>query len=501
MGLDPTGWDFVFGYYDLDEMPALLILELGEEPEARGGATRAISVAADYIASVAAYGLGADPTVAAASEGERRHLRGDAELLPHESTQGIVQRPMIDSGRAGDLRREGRTVIGVPKPKISQRTIHAVVDDDGVMPPDLWLRIRHEDSTLKFELTSDRAGYHGTPMGETKLGGEPRQYREDLKDKIAAIAARREASDVEQLETLGHSIYDRLFPDELKNAYGKFRKDERLQTLQITSEEPYIPWELARPCDWDDWQADDFLCAKYAMTRWLVGAPPKVAFEIAAIASIEAGAVVGEERLETAKEECAHLARLAARRQVDNLSPASATYDDLTSLLRNDQVEVQLWHVAAHGRLGQADPDESLIVLDGRPWRAGDLYGRNGSLIRRSHPLVFFNACLVGQQDFVLGQLAGWPQAWVVQGRCGGFIAPQWSVKSDLATVFSKAFYEAVVGDDPEAEPQTLGEAARTARLAVRKADPIDPAWLSYAVYGHPKARVFFGARDHEAVA
>ena len=61
-------------------------------------------------------------------------------------------------------------------------------------------------------------------------------------------------------------------------------------------------------------------------------------------------------------------------------------------------------------------------------------------------------------------------------------------MSSNLAAVFARAFYDAVVG-----EQQTLGEAARTARRAVREEAPLDPAWLSYAVYGHPNAEVVFG--------
>jgi len=509
IALDQSGWDFVSGYYDDEDLPALAILGLaaaggsGDEDATARACERAAAVALELLAAVPPAGLRQDPIDTAAEEGESEHLRGDAEILPHESTQGIVQRPLLDSRRAESARGGGtpRTL----KKQVSPAVVNGGLHPEGVMPADLWLRIKLRENRLLFELHSDRADlpYHMRAVGETELsgefGGSPREYRENLKARIRAIAARPDDSDIEALENLGDRVYNDLFPDELKRAYAEFRENEDVKTLLVTSEEPWIPWELVRPHD-QAFPNDDFLCTRYAMTRWLVGASPKSVFRIDAIASLEAAAVDGEDFLPSAKQECDYVTELAARRRVENLSPGSATYELVKSLLRLSDRDVHLWHVAAHGSLGPTDPDESVIVFKDQKWRAGDLAGRYGYSIKRARPLVFFNACLVGQQDFSLARLAGWPAAWVVQNGCGGFLAPQWSIDSELATVFSKAFYEAVVGDD-DRPGATLGEAARIARLAVREQRPVDPAWLSYAVYGHPNARVHFGERAQQAVA
>jgi hypothetical protein len=495
--LDPTGWDFVFGYYDIEELPALavygLVADDADEADRGEASARAAAVAAELLAGVTPAGLRADPLDVAADEGEREHLRGDAEILPHESTQSIVQRPFTAS-RAP----QGAGVPRTAKPQMTPAYVNAYIDSDGVPPADLHLIVRLNEDSLEFTLNSDRPDlpYNMQPVGEKSLGaalgGGPKEYRDNIKAQVLKIARRPDPSDAKALRDLGAKLYNDLFPDALKAEYAEFREKD-VRTLQITSDEPWIPWELVRPHG-RDFLDDTYLCVRYAMTRWLAGGNPKQLFNINAIASLEAGAVAGEALLPTAREECDFIADLAAKRQVENLSPGCASYQVVESLLSQREREISLWHVAAHGKLGDTEPDESVVMFEDRQWKATDLAGESGYAIQRDRPLVFFNACLVGQQDFSLARLAGWPAAWVQQNECGGFLAPQWSVSSRLASVFSKAFYEAVTGE-ADGTPKTLGEAARLARLAVHEADGIDPAWLAYVVYGHPNARVHFGAR------
>jgi hypothetical protein len=509
VGLDPSGWDFLFAYYDDEELPALAVLgivgDAADEADTATACQRAADVTLALLAAVTPARLHEDPAERAAEEGETQHLRGDAESLAHESTQGIVQHPFLDSARV-EHARATTTPRATAKGHVGPLRLHALFDPRLAPPMDLWLRIFLRDNRrLEFELISHHPELPystGKLVGELELRGDfgstPMEYRASLKDQIRKIAARPEKSDIEALENIGNRLYNDLFPPELKQAYAEFRTSSA-ETLLITSEEPWIPWELVRPHD-PAFPDDDFLCMRFAMTRWLGGLaePFKHGFTIRSFASLEAGSVKGEEHLASAKEECDYIAELAARCHVENLSPSHARYEHVKTLLRDLERPVSLWHVAAHGRLGDSDPDESIVVFEDDNWRAGDLAGRYGHGIQAARPLVFFNACLVGQQDFSVSQLAGWPNAWVVQNHCGGFLAPQWSVNSALATVFSKAFYTAVVGDgEAGVAGQTLGEAARTARRTVREANPVDPTWLSYAVYGHPNARVRFGEEAH----
>src|SRR5205823_5141577 len=103
--------------------------------------------------------------------------------------------------------------------------------------------------------------------------------------------------------------------------------------------------------------------------------------------------------------------------------------------------------------------------------------------------LVFFNACVVAEMSFALTRLGGWPKVWIDDCACGAFIGPTWSVDSEYAREFARCFYDALAN-----EGMTLGEAMRTARRRVRELAPGDPTWVAYTIYGHPNARVQFGA-------
>ena len=74
---------------------------------------------------------------------------------------------------------------------------------------------------------------------------------------------------------------------------------------------------------------------------------------------------------------------------------------------------------------------------------------------------------------------------------CGvsAFVGTMWEINDELASRFALEFYARLCGA-PNLGPVTLGEALRQARLAVRDADPANPTWLAYVLYGDPGAVV-----------
>jgi CHAT domain len=505
--LDLSGWDFLFGYYGLR---ALAILGLARESELQMLEVwrRTAAVTAELVARlppdgpIHAEGPVTNGVATAAEDGEQDHLQSDVTSLAHESTQGMVQRPFVDSARAAHLARSGGRT-GTPKGRLESGVIQAFSDDQNVRRYDLKLTVRLRDDRLEFDL--DGSGYFDRAVGHVELGGafegDPRAYRKWLMNQIRTIAAERHSAQLADLERLGNRLYRDVFPGELKEAYREFRDNSMIQTLLVVSEDPWIPWELIKPYDTAAGTDDDFLCMRFAMSRWLRGSQPlKPKFDVHSVASLEAGSVEGMELLETARAECEYLRQLAQSRSVANLGHDfdCEGYARVQRLLGHED-DVHLWHVAAHGRLGASDPHESAIVFADRPWTSGELIGKTTRGIQRARPLVFLNACLVAQQEFHLARLGGWPSAWIVESQCGGFIAPQWWVDSQLASTFSKAFYDAVVGDEVGKPGKPLAEAVRSARRAVREQEEVDPTWLSYVVYGHPNARVHFQPRPANA--
>jgi CHAT domain-containing protein len=126
-----------------------------------------------------------------------------------------------------------------------------------------------------------------------------------------------------------------------------------------------------------------------------------------------------------------------------------------------------------------------LILQGGDRLTPEDLGGRVANL-GKARPLVFLNACQVGQSQMTLTGIGGWASRFLRAGA-GGFIGAYWSVYDRPAFDFARAFYGDLLGGAP------IGRAAREARLAAQNSG--DPTWLAYTVFADPLATV---AQVHE---
>jgi CHAT domain-containing protein len=73
----------------------------------------------------------------------------------------------------------------------------------------------------------------------------------------------------------------------------------------------------------------------------------------------------------------------------------------------------------------------------------------------------------------------------VKEARVGAFIGAMWEVNDELALLFARRFYKALLKDN-----QTFAEAFRQARAEIRHARPYNPTWLAYVLYADPEGRV-----------
>jgi hypothetical protein len=370
-------------------------------------------------------------------------------------------------------------------------------------PPDLELRVHTEGTKLSYTLHSPNgaAGFHHYPAGTVDLMSSPRDFQRHTMRKLEKYSEGKDLDDhpltPSEIETklagLGNDLYDELFTTRLRNEYralrGKIEKGE-IQSLLVTSDEPWIPWELIKPYDDDDMDDiidHDFLCQQFQVTRWLAGRSGGAGqIQVSRLACIEAGQVPGEDQLPYAQSERQYIAELAEELTgVEDATPTVADGQAVESLLDNGGIN--LYHFAAHGNASFAHPDESVVILsDGRSLRASDITGKRQTHIARDRPLVFLNACRVGQQSWSLTRLGGWAAVFVDRARCGAFIGPLWSVNDFLAYEFARSFYEALQ------DGQTFGEANQVARRRIRDLYPQNPTWLAYSVYAHPNGRVQF---------
>lgn len=365
---------------------------------------------------------------------------------------------------------------------------------------DLELRITLEDDrTLVFELTGQRFGYHRASLGRTVLKVAPRQHLDLLFDDLSQLARRSgvgssalDQSEVEvRIAAFGQGLYRDLIPGELKRAYRRIRQHRAgcplgaPLSLLITSDEPWIPWELVKPFERgtpDEAALDDpFFCEQFALTRWLAGPSLPLQLEVKTIVL-----VAPSSGLSYVQRERTYIDGLAQRAPQARVLPPIGAVSAVRNGLRD--ATAQLWHIATHGSFAGATPDRAAVQLDGGDLRAEEIVGPVEQGISEARPLVMLNACHTGRQDFALTGLGGWAQQ-LVRAGASAFIGTQWEAHDALAAEFAVALYEALWSGQP------LGQAAHTARQAIKRQDATNPTWLSYAVYGHPDLRVWLAGQ------
>jgi hypothetical protein len=414
---------------------------------------------------------------------------------------------LLEFHQAGTLIKTVKLLINLVEEEALKEQLTVFTDPislsaSSVPPPDLDIRITMENTgttILNFILHSPNGvtPFHYHQVSSKKIYGSPEEYQHHLIEKIEDLAAGRDTDGNplsnnqvnNKLISIGRLLYEELFSKEMRSAYRTFRKT--VKTIQITSDEPWIPWELIKPYDDSDLSDiidDDFLCCQFQLTRWLAGSSgPAGRIPVSRAVCVEAGQPPNQTPLRYASAERQYFIDMASICGIEDASPSLATSTSVENLL--DIGGSGLWHFAAHGNINLSQANESVICLaDGISLKAEDIHGHRQTHIARDKPLVFLNACRVGQQGWSLTRLGGWAATWVDKCRCGAFIGPLWSVDDELAYEFAKTFYDSLRAG------KTIGEATKDARKHIRNLDTNNPTWLAYSVYAHPNARLIFNA-------
>jgi hypothetical protein len=391
-------------------------------------------------------------------------------------------------------------VVALPNAVAGSAPVVSPVQGGDAPPPDLELRVMlsGDRRRLSFMLHGG-SDYNFRSMGETEsLPDEPRIFLQPIFDRLSSLARRsasaRSADETaaarKELSDLGANLFDQLFPQALKDEYGKVvRKKYAGRALLITSDEPWIPWEVVRPFAVDDngdvLYDDPPLCEMFRLSRWLAGrgAPDQVAMR-------QGVWVAPPDNLQAAGAEGAFFEELHRRNWQISLSGPLTRVDEVQKRLQSK--DTQLFHFACHGNFDAANPDNSKIKLEGGFFSPGqiDIQARAGLLATR--PMVFLNACHAGQVGFGLTGLGGWAEKFLQSGA-SAFIGSLWEINDKLAAQFAQEFYNRLWGLTGVA-PAPLGQAFHEARMAIKTADEANPTWLAYVLYGDPQGRVLLGA-------
>jgi hypothetical protein len=311
------------------------------------------------------------------------------------------------------------------------------------------------------------------PYGPHSIGAEPGAFIHALFDELDAMPKNRwqwDREKAQRLERIGTSLFEVLMPSDLRTVLWGIR--DRISTVFIQTEEPWIPWELCRLSGDGAAGVEEgpFLCEAYELSRWCPGTGLKRSLTANKFGLI---APRGTNLPSQAAEVEMLKALTTPSRQVLDIE---TTYEGVLKAFGGAVFDVI--HFTGHGE--NVDPANAmrsvLDLTDDAILRPSDLSGvvRN---LGNANPLVFLNACQLGQASMGLHGIGGWASAFLNAGAAA-FLGSHWDLTDHLAKDFATRFYdEALAG-------ATLAAAVRTARLEIRRQD--DPTWLAYTLHAAP---------------
>jgi hypothetical protein len=275
------------------------------------------------------------------------------------------------------------------------------------------------------------------------------------------------------LAAKGTSLFTSLLPADLQLLLWSLRN--RIQSVQVQSEEPWIPWELCKLCGQEHGRVIEgpFLCEGFAMTRWLPGIGLKPRLKLSNLALV----VPTDSGLAFAASERDYLLSLAnGGRQV---RPIPATFLDVRAALASGVYDG--WHFSGHGGFRGSDPNRSAIYLENQETLTPEDLSGLVSNLGITKPVVFFNACQIGRSAMSLTDIGGWARQFLHAGA-GAFIGAYWSIYDQPAYDFAQELYSRLLSGIP------IGRAVQEARTAIKPTG--DPTWLAYTVFADPLATV-----------
>ena len=357
--------------------------------------------------------------------------------------------------------------------------------EEQAAPNDLILEVQRRDQQGHVLLEYRLRGSFGEVGWEQQLDTDPFNYFKGLFERIEAIgsgsseeAARRSRR---QLAGLGGTLADRLLPTGLRErllaeAGPELSIDASAPTLWVISDEPWIPWEMLRlrgPAG-----EGPHLAEVFALTRWSWERAAPRGFPLGRIGLVIPDPVNSGLPATVGEGEDVLARRQEGEREVEEVP---ARYNDVVDHFVGGGFSG--WHFSGHALAVKETPDLSGLLLDDDRLEATDLR-TSGCDLSDDHPIVFLNACRSARMNLSLSGLGGLVEAFLEIGA-GALIGTHWTVEDKRARAFAKAFYEFfLVLNEP------IGEAARQARLWLRKEFPGDPTWLAYTVFAHPAAAV-----------
>jgi len=337
----------------------------------------------------------------------------------------------------------------------------------------------------------------------TSIGDQPHAFVRKLIARVDAAEGRvRETAGAEGASKLYRTLIglgDEIaasMPPHIWRALSDIaaRVRHRPPTVLIISDEPHVPWELARmPTVLRD-DAPPLLAAQVVVGRWMHSRdgrpplPPRSDVEVRSMATVSGdySATRDWPPLPHAREEADTL------RTRYGAEPVEGTLANIERLLDRAVVPEAL-HFAMHGLHDPDGVQDGLVTVDADSITPEMIRGYT----LPNAPFVLLNACPVGSGQSALGAAAGIAPAFLRAGA-SAVIAPLWSVSDRIAKELTLWFYEQIRTGIPP------GEALRAMRTRFRpesEGRPLSATCLAFRLYGHPKLVVHFDPRPVSPVS
>ncbi len=425
-------------------------------------------------------------------------------LIPRQLGEQEIRVDFYQNGRRIGTARKNIIILAKEESKnveVSQPQVQTTLEIKNkfsVPPPDLELCVqldKRDHRTLDFTIHSTKSeiDFHHKKVGQVILESSPEQKMQSVYQELGHLAQqvyrKLEPIDIksskssfpdnqnraeERLISVGNQLWDELIPDELKQQYWQFKSV--VKSLLITSDEPWIPWEMIKPYRFNNGkeEQDLFWCEQFALSRWLSG--PGTADDFPAELLLTVAPT--NTNLLFVQQEVAFFQKLNSLRSSIACVPTISNVSDLQNYIREPKFSIL--HFACHGMFDTTLPNDSAIQLTDGAIRPSDI--RLSFTNLRS--LVFINACHGGRVGFSFTKIGGWAEKFV-NARVGVFIGAMWEVNDELACQFAETFYTALLKDN-----LTVAQAFQKSRQAIREAAPHNSTWLAYSLYADPEARI-----------
>lgn len=302
---------------------------------------------------------------------------------------------------------------------------------------------------------------------------------------VSPVVPSEAIANVEKDQTLslcrsfGRELYKRYAPPNLKAIFWKLvdKLGNDFQSIQFYSNDPLIPWALMRP--YRGTEERDFLGMDFNVGLWPVDKSDEVDDKPPSVLLWKALAVVApnyRDQLFLKNQEN----EIKVLQSFKNFIRFPGDYASVKALFSLPPQGII--HFCGHGQVipSQFGHYEYQIVLE-----HGSLSVRimQGFLPKKNigqHPLVFFNACEVGQSNQIANFVEGWAPM-LLEAGASGYIGGLWPISDQGAAEFAIDFYTNL-SHGLQKGPIKVTEILQKTRR--RFFETGDPTYLSYVYYG-----------------